>query len=83
MPYPTPKKRQKRRTPPCPGHGRHWFVIHGVVGLRTPLCVRCGHPNPKPLNEQEWKELEAFADDNWRLGKHNEEALRVHREENE
>jgi hypothetical protein len=74
--------KERKKTPRCPGHGRHWFTIHGVVGLRTPRCIRCGTPNPKPLTNDEWAELEAFSDQNWRLGKYNEEALRVHREEN-
>jgi hypothetical protein len=46
---------------PCPGHGRHWFALHGQVGLRSPVCVRCGAPNPRPLSEGELRELREFA----------------------
>lgn len=45
----------------CPGHGRHWYTVHGAVGLRSPVCVRCGDPNPRPLSEDEWAELTGFA----------------------
>jgi hypothetical protein len=46
------------RAPHCPVRGRHWFTVHGAVGLRSPVCVDCGAPNPKPLSEEEWEELE-------------------------
>lgn len=52
---PTPAPRRK-----CPGHGRHWFVVRGAVGLRTPRCQRCEAPNPRPLNEQERIEYDAY-----------------------
>lgn len=31
----------------CGHHGRHWFIVIGTVGIRTPFCERCGAPNPK------------------------------------
>jgi hypothetical protein len=45
------------RAPRCPHRARHWFTIHGVVGLRSPVCTDCGAPNPRPLNDEEWAEL--------------------------
>lgn len=53
----------------CPGHARHWFVLHGMPGARTPVCVRCGAPNPKPLKPDEWDELEAMVRANYRVGR--------------
>jgi hypothetical protein len=41
----------------CRGRARHWRIAFGTVGLRTPVCVYCGDPNPKPLTDQEWAEL--------------------------
>jgi uncharacterized protein YbaR (Trm112 family) len=41
----------------CPHRGRHWFTIHGSVGLRSPVCTDCGAPNPRPLSQEEWEEL--------------------------
>jgi hypothetical protein len=38
-------------------HERHWYTLFGHPGLRSPLCVRCAHPNPRPLSETEWDEL--------------------------
>lgn len=46
----------------CPNRTRHWFSLHGMVGVRSPVCVRCGAPNPRPLTADEqatyeyWKE---------------------------
>lgn len=42
---------------PCPGRGRHWRIAFRTVGLRTPVCVYCGDPNPKPLTDLEWQDL--------------------------
>lgn len=28
-----------------------------MPGYRSPVCVRCGTPNPRPLSEAEWDEL--------------------------
>lgn len=28
----------------CPT--RHWFAFYGYVGSSSPVCVRCGAPNP-------------------------------------
>jgi hypothetical protein len=46
--------------PRCPGHQRHWYSIHGQAYLRSPVCVRCGHPNPKPLSDDDWRALVDF-----------------------
>lgn len=27
--------------------GIHWFAYYGVVGSSSPICVRCGAPNPR------------------------------------
>lgn len=45
----------------CPGRVRHWRIAFGTVGLRTPVCVYCGSPNPKPLTDLEWRELIAWS----------------------
>ena len=45
----------------CTGGWRHWYSVPREVGLRSPVCVRCGHPNPRPLTDGEWAELEAWA----------------------
>jgi hypothetical protein len=47
----------------CPGRVRHWRIAFNTVGLRTPVCVFCGSPNPKPLNEYEWGALIDWARD--------------------
>ncbi len=45
----------------CRGHIRHWFTVYGSPGLRTPVCVRgCGTPNPRPLTEDEWRDLAQY-----------------------
>ena len=44
-------------SPRCPGHGRHWFSVRGHVGLRSPICVRCGAANPKLLTTDDWWQL--------------------------
>jgi hypothetical protein len=28
-----------------------------MPGFRSPVCVRCGNPNPRPLLDREWDEL--------------------------
>ncbi len=42
----------------CPGHSRHWFSFRsrqvGGTGVRSPVCVRCGSPNPNELTSDEW-----------------------------
>ncbi len=42
----------------CRGHARHWFAMHGFVGVRCPKCVRCGAPNPKKLSAEEQAEYD-------------------------
>lgn len=44
----------------CGGHQRHWFSIRGQAYLRSPVCVRCGAPNPRPLADDEWSQLAEF-----------------------
>ena len=41
----------------CPGRARHWRTAFGAVGMRTPVCVYCGSPNPRPLADWEWEDL--------------------------
>jgi hypothetical protein len=41
----------------CPGHGRHWFTFYGQPGLRSPVCIRCAAPNPRPLKPEDWDAL--------------------------
>jgi hypothetical protein len=45
----------------CTGGGgvRHWFTLHGHVGVRAPVCQRCGAPNPRPLTDAELAEYRA------------------------
>lgn len=35
------------------GNLRHWFNVYGNPGLRSPICVRCGAPNPRKLTDTE------------------------------
>jgi hypothetical protein len=55
-----------RRDPPpwapCPGRARHWYSLWGHVGFRSPVCVNCGHPNPRPLTDDQWDELIDYRD---------------------
>jgi hypothetical protein len=37
----------------CLGGARHWFTVYGRVGRRSPICRRCGSPNPRPLSAAE------------------------------
>lgn len=41
---------------------RHWFTVWGHTGLRSPVCMNCGAPNPRPLADREWAELLAVRD---------------------
>lgn len=43
--------------PGCPGRARHWRIAFGTVGMRTPVCVYCGSPNPVPLSDDEWAQI--------------------------
>jgi len=48
----------------CAGfYGRHWFIAPRTIGLRTPVCIRCGSPNPRRLTESEWGDLIDWARD--------------------
>ena len=42
----------------CPGHMRHWFAPAAYI--RSPVCVRCGATNPKPLPSDELSEYEDY-----------------------
>jgi hypothetical protein len=44
----------------CKYGRRHWFSVYGAPGLRTPVCVRCEAPNPRPLSDDEWVALTDF-----------------------
>jgi hypothetical protein len=68
----------------CPHRARHWFTVVGHVGLRSPVCVSCGAPNPRPLSEHDWAELMYYRDTV--LGRpfrapDLEEAIQAHREQ--
>jgi hypothetical protein len=41
-------------------HSRHWFTVYGNPGLRSPVCRRCGIPNPRPLTEIEQREYDVW-----------------------
>jgi len=43
----------------CPGNFRHWFIFPGTTGVRTPVCQRCGAPNPT------WMKADQEAWDDW------------------
>jgi hypothetical protein len=58
----------------CPGRMRQWRIAFGTVGLRTPVCVFCGSPNPRPLTEAEWRDLADWARDH-SVGDHVRTAL--------
>ena len=58
----------------CPGRARHWRIAFRTVGLRTPVCVYCGSPNPRPLKEYEWGDLIDWARDH-SVGDHVRTAL--------
>jgi len=64
----------------CPNRGRHWRTAFGTVGLRTPVCVYCGSPNPRPLADWEWDELIGWASDH-SVGDHVRTAIEVRAEE--
>ena len=62
----------------CPGRVRHWRIAFRTVGLRTPVCVYCGSPNPRPLSEGEWGDLLHWAADN-SVGDHVRSAIEAHK----
>jgi hypothetical protein len=49
---------------------RHWRIAIGTVGMRTPVCVWCGSPNPRPLAGWEWRDLIDWVEHYDRAGKH-------------
>jgi hypothetical protein len=61
----------------CTGGARHWFSLAGLTGVRTPVCVRCGEPNPRKLSDAEWADLAYWRGHRY-LSKPVEIALREH-----
>lgn len=53
----------------CPGRYRHWRIAWRTVGLRTPVCLYCGSPNPRPLTDGEWADLIDWAE-HYSVGDH-------------
>lgn len=42
----------------CDGlRARHWRIMPRSVGMRAPVCIHCGSPNPKPLSDEEWVQV--------------------------
>lgn len=64
----------------CPGRGRHWRTIWNTVGLRAPVCVYCGDPNPRPLTDWEWEDLIGWSQDH-SVGDHVRTAIEAHQKE--
>lgn len=60
----------------CPRR-RHWRIALGTVGMRTPVCIDCGSPNPKPLTEDEWVQLIDWSRDHY-VGDHVRTAIEAH-----
>lgn len=54
----------------CIGRARHWRIAWGTVGLRTPVCVYCGSPNPRPLTRWEWDDLIEWSKTGANMGEH-------------
>jgi hypothetical protein len=54
----------KARATRCTGGARHWFTVVGAVGLRSPVCRRCGAPNPR-ITEDELAEYRAMVERGW------------------
>jgi hypothetical protein len=46
--------------PPCSDGRRHRFRVPGEVELRSPICLRCGSDNPRPLSARERGDFQAF-----------------------
>jgi len=65
----------------CPYRARHWRIVYGYPGMRTPVCWDCGSPNPKPLSEQEWINLIDWARDHY-VSDHVRAAIEAHPREN-
>jgi hypothetical protein len=58
----------------CQCRARHWRIAFGTVGLRTPVCVYCGSPNPRPLADWEWDDLIGWSQDH-NVGDHARSAI--------
>jgi hypothetical protein len=58
----------------CRDRARHWRIAWGTVGLRTPVCVYCGSPNPRPLKDWEWDDLIDWSQDH-NVGDHVRSAI--------
>lgn len=52
---------QAEARPRCPGNFRHWFIAPRTTGVRTPVCQRCGAPNPT------WTKADQDAWDDWNV----------------
>jgi len=61
----------------CRDRARHWRIAFGTVGLRTPVCVYCGSPNPKPLADHEWEALIEHSRE-FNVGDHVRTAIEAH-----
>jgi hypothetical protein len=44
-----------KKQPKNPCAKGHWFTVYGEVGLRSPVCVRCGAPSPKFTKQDQAK----------------------------
>jgi hypothetical protein len=53
----------------CPGRMRHWRIVPRTIGIRAPVCIYCGSPNPRPLSEGEWATLIDWAN-HYNVGAH-------------
>ena len=58
----------------CIDRARHWRVLRGTVGMRAPVCVVCGSPNPRPLSEDEWAQVIDWAE-HYGVGRHVQAAI--------
>lgn len=68
----------------CVGFYRHWFSFYRGPGLRSPVCVRCGEPNPRPLTKDEWDALLQHRKvRGWPFADPIENAINAHVEESE
>ncbi len=43
--------------------------------MRSPVCIFCGSPNPRPLSDFEWEELIDWAE-HYPVGEHIRTAIR-------
>jgi hypothetical protein len=62
----------------CTSGARHWFTVYGAVRMRSPVCGRCGAPNPRPLSDDDWDALAAYVDSGGKLNPRTRAALAEH-----